>query len=300
MELIQIFMDYKSLLNKGKSPQEIKNIYIIKYNRRFPNRELNSLMSALNERVHFIENNDREYLRSLSESFSKTSVLREAYKLGLPKLVTTYEVVKPVFWDELTAYVYGYFVGDGCIHQYRGDTGTQMDISSSDYQIILDLKNRLSLGKILTNPKEGYDDNYRICWTSKEWYQFFIKAGLMRGKSKYDLSLKIVPEEPYVRHFIRGLIDSDGTISTYWHKGRFECYLGFLGNYNLVSQVYSILKGIDGVYFSFSASKKQYQISASSMKTLKRMYDYLYEDSTICLERKRIKVEEFLKVHNLC
>lgn len=284
-------MDFSVFIDNGMNPAQIKQMYESENNRRFPNRELEVYITQLNERVHFIENNDREFINNLSSVFSRTSVYRECYKLGLPKLLTTYEVTKPVLWDEFTAYLYGYFVGDGCMHVSRSKNGGQMDIASSDIQIIQDLMKGLNLKKYILCKKDGYKPNYRINWTSKEWYQFFLDMGLIVGKSKVDFIPKFPPIE-FMNHFIRGVQDSDGSISTYIHKGRLEVTWYLLGGDSFIEKLHSYLTEKLGITISLTRSRKLRQMSISSKRTLKLLHDYLYDGCNICLERKVNKFKE--------
>ena len=286
-------MDFSVFIDNGMNPAQIKQLYESENNRRFPNRELEVYIFQLNERVHFIENNDREFIDELSKVFSRTSVYRECYKLGLPKLITTYEVTKPVMWDEFTAYLYGYFVGDGCMHVARSKNGGQMDIASNDIQIIEDLMKGLNLKKYNIYRKEGYSPTYRIFWTSKEWYEFFLNQGLMVAKSKVDFLPKFPPEE-YLNHFIRGIQDSDGCISTYQHKGRLEFIWLLLGGNLLIEEIYRVLTERLNVKLSLSYDRKLRQVSTSSKKTIQVLYDFLYKDSSVVLERKVNKFKEIL------
>lgn len=286
-------MDFSVFIDNGMNPAQIKQLYESENNRRFPNRELEVYIFQLNERVHFIENNDREFIDELSKVFSRTSVYRECYKLGLPKLITTYEVTKPVMWDEFTAYLYGYFVGDGCMHVARSKNGGQMDIASNDIQIIEDLMKGLNLKKYIECKKEGYKSGFRITWTSKEWYQFFLNQGLMVGKSKVDFLPKL-PSKEYLNHFIRGLQDSDGSISTYMHKGRFEFTWYLLGNDLLIDCIHQFMTEELGIKISLTRSRKLRQMSVSSKQTIRVLHEYLYAGSSICLERKLNKFKEIL------
>lgn len=284
-------MDFSVFIDNGMNPAQIKQMYESENNRRFPNRELEVYITQLNERVHFIENNDREFINNLSNVFSRTSVYRECYKLGLPKLLTTYEVTKPVLWDEFTAYLYGYFVGDGCMHVSRSKNGGQMDIASSDIQIIQDLMKGLNLKKYNVYKKKEYKEVYRIFWTSKEWHQFFLDMGLTVGKSKVDFIPKFPPKE-FMNHFIRGVQDSDGYISTYLHRDRLEVTWGLLGGDSFIEELHSFLTKTLEIDITLSRSRKLRQMSISSKKKLKLLYDYLYNDCSICLERKVNKFKE--------
>jgi hypothetical protein len=284
-------MDFSVFIDNGMSPAQIKEMYEKENNRRFPNRELEVYISQLNERVHFIENQDRDFIDILSSVFSRTSVYRECYKLGLPRLLERYEVIKPVLWDEFTAYLYGYFVGDGCLHVSRSKNGGQMDISSNDKQIMDEFLKRMNLKKLGVCVKKGYDPTYRLLWTSKEWYDFFIGNGLMVGKSKFNFMPKFPPKE-FMRHFIRGIQDSDGSISTYQHKGRFEFTWYLLGGELLIDVLREYLMYELNVELSITNSGKLRQTATSSKSTARKLYEYLYNGSTICLERKLNKFKE--------
>lgn len=294
-------MDYSSLIADGLSAQQIKDIYVDAHKGRFPCVELNRYLQALNEKIGFIESANIKEIEHLYSVFSRTSVLRECYNLGMEKRlqITRYNVRKPVTWDETTAYIYGYFIGDGCLHESRSANGGQMDISSSDEDMILKIRDVLNLGKIHNNSKESkkeYKSTKRIYWTDKDWYSFLLSMGIRTGKSKKDI-IYVVPPDEYLWHFIRGLVDSDGTSSVYVHKGRM-CYTWCIeGSVSFIEKLYSDVFSKTECKFSLSYDRKLRTICASSIETAIFLHEKLYNNPSIFMERKYNKLKEFIDVN---
>ena len=109
------------------------------------------------------------------------------------------------------AYLLGYITGDGCLHG-----GNILQIDSSDKQIIEEFSKRLN-AKIYEQPnlKKG---SYRIQIHSDIIRQYLSTVGLCERKSYSGIS-EINVDKEYYADFIRGWVDSDGTI---YKSGRKE------------------------------------------------------------------------------
>jgi len=109
-------------------------------------------------------------------------------------------------------YVVGYITGDGCL---SGD-GRHITIVSKDYQILEDILVALKHNIRITRHYSGREDYaHRIQIASVSFYRFLKKIGLTPRKSLTLKELKI--PNKYFSHFLRGVIDGDGSIRIWIH-----------------------------------------------------------------------------------
>lgn len=148
---------------------------------------------------------------------SEASVL--AFSRGKYRGKTTAEFNESIFsqWSQRMAYLLGYIFTDGCFRRVTR-TCFQVDISSSDREHLEKLAAILGKNVPLHTIKQsrrgfsGGEDRYLhlIRFTRPGMIQDLRKLGLTERKS---LTMKFpqVPKE-FLRHFIRGCWDGDGSI----------------------------------------------------------------------------------------
>lgn len=129
---------------------------------------------------------------------------------------------------------------------------------------------------------------YRLSVYSKEIHKDLINLGCIPNKSPI-LNFPNFLNKRFIRHFIRGYFDGDGCICISNNKGHFN----LLGNKTFLEEVQRNLCDNIKIYTPTSISKKSseniYVFQKSSNMQLKKLFEYLYEDTNIYLERKFIK-----------
>jgi intein/homing endonuclease len=95
-----------------------------------------------------------------------------------------------------------------------------------------------------------------------------------------------------IRHFIRGYFDGDGTICIDTNnKNKF----GFTsGSYVFLKRIQEILISIGLTELKISDYKTYYRISWTRLNDLNLIYNYLYKNSTIFLNRKKIIFDKII------
>lgn len=203
------------------------------------------------------------------------------------------KVINPVLWNELTAYLYGLILADGCVGKPRnGKPYGPIEIQLIDSSLINTLKYKLGLTYKSQQCCRGDSTLYRLRFTSSEWYKVLLDLGLRPNKSYQDLNLAIPPEE-YVNHFIRGLFDGDGSIH-YTNRcgglcGTFQIY----GRKNHIEQIQRLLPVEFSITDRSTKSSIIRMLSVRKLESLRILYEWLYSNSTIFLDRKKLKFEEF-------
>jgi len=117
------------------------------------------------------------------------------------------------------------------------------------------------------------------------------KLGLVNKKShiaKYpniDLSMD--------NHFIRGLFDGDGCLS-YTMDGNYRRYtFSICGSRDIISEVRNKLLLI-GVNIGFRITRSIYELHIRGNRQIIKVLDWLYDDSSIFLERKFRKYDDMI------
>lgn len=205
--------------------------------------------------------------------------------------------------NETKSYLLGLFVADGWIDNNRFG----ISILSSDSYILEHFKNvtsnKINVKNRTTNTVLRKDIS-TIRWSSNIMKLKFKEYNILQNKT-YNVDFKFPFEKiqhNLIRHFIRGFIDGDGSFES--NKGIFTI--------TIVNTSFEFLKQI-GEYFKTISDGIGYKISTKMGKTVNyytlrinfnninkpekvyNIYKYLYSDSTIYFNRKKEKVESYLK-----
>jgi len=191
-------------------------------------------------------------------------------------------------WSESMAYVLGLIWADGCLngppwHSYISFGQKDKDLLESVADAIGTPRFRIKEGR--TNADRVV---YRLTFTSKRAIKRLVEIGLKPRKSKI-LRFPEVPEE-WIRHFVRGYFDGDGTISTRVEKGRkhLRSTVEFYGTREfLTSFSEKICSGV-----GLKRGPKYYRGSVWRLRFAAKydvldIRDWMYKDSTIYLLRKK-------------
>jgi hypothetical protein len=195
---------------------------------------------------------------------------------------------------EEKAYWLGFLYADGCVH----------DKPKGQKLITLCVKDKEVIEKFIKSINgdfavKQYNDVYGIYLTSKIMFNDLCKLGCVPRKS-LNLEFPNINND-YINHFIRGYFDGDGSV--------FICNPK---NYSNTSTIYtSIGIGICGTYEMLSVLSNHAPINfpkkdkrklgniwySSTSGTNKALlfYNYLYNDATIWLDRKKNKFENYFK-----
>lgn len=183
-----------------------------------------------------------------------------------------------------SAYLFGYILGDGNIHEKRNDIFT-LNITSKDKSHLIRIMELF--GKDTKMYKHSRD--------GKEWWSINITdQGICKRLIELGISLRKSTEPSYIdfnwiganfRHFIRGLFDADGYTNT-----RSGLFLEIVGNDSYITSIYKMnptmwiykyTPSLSYIYLKGTAEQKKF------------IHAYLYQDATIWLQRKRDIIEQW-------
>jgi hypothetical protein len=195
-------------------------------------------------------------------------------------------------------YLAGFIAADGSV-QYRKYSKTlKITLSEKDFNHLEKIKNILSSNhniKIYKVKKSKLVKSENNCAelqiTNKTLVEDLIKFNIIPNKTKTYCMPEWLINHNFISHFMRGYFDGDGTITHCGlNKDRKIKQLNFsiLGTEKFIQQYNSILSEkcklhSNKIIKHYSVSK----ISYSGNNVIKHIYDFLYKNQNICLDRKQ-------------
>lgn len=191
---------------------------------------------------------------------------------------------------EHKAYWVGMLLADGFVN----DKQVSLTLKQSDKELIEQFKTDLKAEHPIRTNHYGYPTFGFVC---KRICDTLTSYGFHNHKSySFDLDklLAVIPEE-YEHHFIRGMFDGDGSVRYYkydYQKIPFF-HLGYTGLKNICDYV-SLKLDIDTIIDE--GNNLTYTVRTHNPKKIIDVYNYLYKDATIYLERKYNTFQEIIDI----
>ena len=128
-----------------------------------------------------------------------------------------------------------------------------------------------------TKVRNGKNTSYYVSLTSRHMCESLMNYGIIPHKTGLEVFPKDIPKE-YYRDFIRGVFDGDGITDISKKRS------GFVGSYNLVNSILSILNYKEIRIFKTKSENIFYFLGGK--KFSKFLFQYMYEDRELYLTRK--------------
>jgi hypothetical protein len=217
---------------------------------------------------------------------------------------------KEFCWNSNLAYAIGLLVTDGCL----SNDGRHIVMRSSDTEQMENFKKCLGISnKISKTFNDGWAKKqaFRLQFGNVQLYNWLLKIGLFPNKT-YTIGKIIIPDE-YFFDFLRGHLDGDGSIVTYvdkWNAFKNPKYIYNRLFTRFLSASERHIKWLQSKIFELAKIKghlkerrPERDFNTTSVWDLKftkkdslKLYPLLYPSKdTICLSRKRRKIEDFIK-----
>lgn len=190
--------------------------------------------------------------------------------------------------SEIKAYLLGFFAADG--HIKNKDYYTlSVYVHYKDFEIINLFNKYIANGKLKIYKSVNM---VGLSITSKQIGQDLKKLGYDNRKT---YTCKHIPDisKKYIRHFIRGYFDGDGTIAYYMRKrnnrpsSSIHRYFSIPAkNKGIVIDIFKELE-MDHAKIYYSKKNDFYNARIFNKKDLKKIYAYLYSYSKYYLKRKK-------------
>jgi len=242
-------------------------------------------------RQHFSEKPLEKIIQLLPRR-SRLAILAQGERLNLkrnvrrPKLKVNENYFKK--WSEKMAYILGFIFSDGNItrttHNGYSDK-LAFGLHKKDIDILKKIKRELSAEQRLS-----FSKNYiHFSVYSQLIVDDLKKLGLSYRKS-FDINQGKVPNIPkkYIRHFIRGIIDGDGSI--HFNKKNYPT-LNICGREDIITFIRKHFLNKLNLYSKISQPKKNGKLSnvfyiCYRGNSAQALINYIYNNSHIYLKRK--------------
>lgn len=203
---------------------------------------------------------------------------------------------------EEKAYWLGFIYADGCVQkvskQDKRPNRMRINLTNSDASHLEKLNKSIDSTYPITTfkpNKHTYSDN-EMCYiaiNSVEFVFHLTKHGVHERKThSCEFPFTSMPQSLY-RHFIRGVFDGDGTVHT---AGTAFAKFRIIGNLNFINSIQSILMSELQLTKTKLIEEKgdMFSLDYGGRNNLKKIFNYLYEDATIYLDRKYNKFYSLL------
>jgi hypothetical protein len=193
-------------------------------------------------------------------------------------------------WTPEMAYVLGLWWTDGCM-RIKSNTGAhEFEIASNDREHLESIAQTIGGNYGL---RKVFKDShcYKITFCSKEMYQDILAHGGTPRKSR-TIGFPYVPPE-LLPHFVRGVVDGDGTLA--WNGDRPVLHI-YSGSRQFLFDIAAAIEHTTGMYApNVNANRALWYIKWSTVRA-KSLASWLYFDNPgIALDRKRAIATKFLE-----
>lgn len=209
---------------------------------------------------------------------------------------------------EEKAYILGFYVGDG----YITSNSFGIAIQEDDKEVLVKIRDIISPKSNLNYIKPklsklGFVSKpmYRLRISSKQIVEDLEKYKLGYNKTYIEKSVKNIVPTHLFKHFVRGYFDADGCINHTSGFCRHKEWQGEYHNYiwNIISKDRGILEEIKDFLIQndihpniYPDQKGCFLISLTKRGEFKKLFELIYNDCSIFLERKRNKFNEILEL----
>lgn len=262
------------------------------YTRKFSDKEIEKIVNLYVEQklsISKIANIFKAGNKTIAKVLHSFNIVR---KVGKNYLYECNESFFEIIDSEVKAYWLGVMFADGNVSVSKCNTG-QLFISSIDKDWLNKFKEHIGFtGNLLKETHKHYHkDIWKLHITNDKLFHDLCKLGCVPRKS---LTIQFpILEKSLMHHFIRGYFDGDGSVSI--HR-----YLPGKDNTTLNSSICSgskkfleeLIQHIPARHNVVKHYNRVY-IVTYGVKDSYSLYNYMYHDSTIFLERKKIKFEKY-------
>jgi intein-encoded DNA endonuclease-like protein len=184
--------------------------------------------------------------------------------------------------SEEKAYWLGFLYADGTVRSREGDNQIELSLQESDYNHLEKFRKFIENNNKIAYRKK--QKAYRYCVRSKQIKQDLIKLGCTPKKSLTLIfpTKEQVPDQ-YLRHFVRGYTDGDGSLCVTKGKMHYE----LLGTENFLIGLQERTNDLFNatIHINHPGSEVK-RIVLGAAKQVKDICDWLYKDSNVYLDRK--------------
>ncbi|MDO5516638.1 MAG: hypothetical protein Q4F66_03725 [Clostridium sp.] len=268
-----------------------------------------------NKVVEYYYKNKNVNMDDISKNIniSRRAVSRVLREKGINTRLKNRYLLNHNYFDEVNteakAYILGFIYADGFVGSEKYNN---IVIAINDYDIVEYIAKEIEFTGNIRNTKKGGFKNSKCGYSLN--FSSEIMAKRLRGIGLYPNKSLTISELPKIqkvlmRHFIRGYFDGDGSIllshnSSYYRNGNVvKKYVYPTYNFNILGTenfLKSIVKEANFNYAKIRNTKTREikSLNICAKKEFNNIFNYLYLNSTIRLERKYNKWNEIKSAFN--
>lgn len=200
--------------------------------------------------------------------------------------------------SEEKAYWLGFLYADGCIFRQGEYYTVILDLSYIDESHLYKFKKSISTSygpKNYINKSNVSHCRMECC--SKQMFYDLIDLGCVEKKTLVlDFPTNKQVPDYLIHHFMRGYFDGDGTINSHKEVGNKKDQVRFqiLGTEKFIKGYLKVLSNIEvGKNTTLQDTKNIKTIQIGGNVQSKKLFDFLYKDATMYLDRKYEKYIQY-------
>jgi hypothetical protein len=196
--------------------------------------------------------------------------------------------------DEMSAYVLGFFYADASIESNGKRHNVDITLAYRDYDHLCRIRDWISPDRVVKKRNAICNGkNYPACRLivcSKTIVDNLIVLGCTPKKSPTLMfpTEKQVPKN-LLRHFMRGYLDGDGSVGNYKQPS-----VVLDGTMDFLTKYFGVLSEYGVTMPKVTKPSGCYHVSKGGRNQLRIIHRFLYEDSHIHLERKKVIFDEIV------
>lgn len=225
--------------------------------------------------------------------YNEQSVRKLIKEMGILRNTKPYQNLLDHTWlDKIDSEIKSYYLGLLAADGWLDKNSLFIDLHEKDSVLLEKLQQRVApFIPLAFYKKKGVETKHvRFVVTSKQWCEQCqnLKIGYNKSLTIPDM-IDNIPKE-FRNHFIRGYFDGDGTVGVYIHKkyNKKHARIQLLGTKEFLSGIHREINLPVGT-ISQNPKEKIFRLTYFGKQRLFEIHDYLYENATIFLERKKEK-----------
>jgi intein-encoded DNA endonuclease-like protein len=240
------------------------------------------------------------YKIGISPCVIERCLLENGFKLATKNKYIVDHTIFNKIDNEEKAYWLGFLFADGHIRKRKKieNYELKLKISIKDKNHLIEFKNFLKsthpITKAISKVKYPKFISISECVSlsvySKEIFNDLSDLGCTPNKSKRIEEPKI--DSNYYNHFIRGYFDGDGCVSINHKYGRAVTFVS--SSYKILEWINIIFNKSGTTLRRISKQENAYRLNWQNKEDIQLIYNFLYENSHIFLERKKEKFKSVL------
>lgn len=193
--------------------------------------------------------------------------------------------------NQSKAYYLGLLTTDGCLFwKTKTSAFFSLELKAEDYYMVADFLNSIKCNKkiIYSEKSDSYAVQIHCTEMVKDLQQYNLEP---RSSTTQRLSDKI--DDVFVRDYIRGLFDGDGSFGFYSrpnrsvHRKIIRISSGSSGFISDVAKTITLKTGASMPSVYYSENDHCYTAAWTKVNDLEAIIDYIYYDGCKCLKRKQ-------------